>query len=473
MRRAQGTLFALIFTLSALLSFAQESESADSTAGTGPDFGLGLTLGAQSFPNPDFVPGESEPELLTYQSLGLSSDIGIGKFGLGLDLTVNYRFTAGDGNDFEIRPQDWVPDANRNFLEVYLPKIRYARWATKGEPLYVLLGSVDNGILGNGFVMGGYTNTQYLPTQRLFGLSLDVDGALFNFPYIGIETFVGNLAAFDLIGTRLFVRPLVGTDIPIVSNLQIGGTLVADLNPFYFAEDDPDADAEIATFLPASTTKEEASVLIYGADFRLPILSNPVVSLAGFGDIVFQNDAIGGMLGTGGRLFQVVTYGAQLRFVGANFIPVYFDGSYDLYRPQKYALYSGAPGFSTDPYVGWFASAGFSLVSEQLVFAANLDGPFDVDPDNVFKQPHLLATLSVGEELLAGFSVDASYDKRGILGWEDLISPENAVIGARVNYRIESATISLVYDLKYDPFPQPGADEWIITSRVESAISLF
>jgi hypothetical protein len=473
MRRAQGTILAAFFLLSAAISFAQEGDSPPESAGALPEFGLGLTLGAQSFPNPDYVPGGDEPELITYQSLGLTPDLAIGKFGVGLDLTLNYRFTAGGGTEFEIRPQDWIPDADRNFFEIYLPKIRYVRWGTKGEPLYALFGSVDNGTLGNGFIMGGYTNTQFLPTQRLFGLSLDIDGALFDFPYVGIETFVGNLAAFDLLGSRLFVRPLVGTGIPVISNLQIGGTVVADRDPFYFAEDDPDAAPLIPGFLPSGQTKEEAAVLIYGADFRLPILSNPIISLAGFGDFVVQNEALGGMLGTGGRLFQVMTYGAQLRFLGANFIPVYFDGSYDLFRPQKYAVYAGVPGATTDPYIGWFASAGFSLVNDQLVFAANLDGPFEVDTTSVFKQPHLLATLSVGEELLAGFSVDASYDKKGILGWEDLISPENAVIGARVNYRIESATISLVYDLQYDPFPEPGGDEWVITSKIESAISLF
>ncbi len=469
MHSARTTIASLLLMAVAALSFAQDELESQSA----PEFGLGLTLGAQSFPNPAYIPGGEAPELLTYQSLGLTPDLAIGKFGVGLDLTLNYRFTAGDGTDFEVRPEDWIPGESRNFFEVYLPKIRYIRWGTKGEPLYALFGSVDNGILGNGFIMGGYTNTQYLPSQRLFGLSLDVDGALFDFPYLGIETFVGNLAAFDLVGTRLFVRPLAGTDIPVFNGLQIGGTAVADFSPFYFAEDDPDATATIPLLLPAGTSQEEASVAIFGADFRLPILANPVISLAGFGDLVYQNGNFGGMLGTGGRLLGVMTYGAQLRLLGANFLPVYFDNSYDLFRATKYAVYAGVPGFATEGYVGWFASAGFSLINDQLVFAANLDGPFQVDESNVLKQPHLLATFSVGEELLAGFSVDASYDKKGILSWSDLINPENAVIGARVNYRIENATISLVYDLRYDPFPQPGADEWVVTSKIESAISLF
>ncbi|MFW5684833.1 MAG: hypothetical protein ACOC1I_08265, partial [Spirochaetota bacterium] len=336
----------------------------------------------------------------------------------------------------------------------------------------VLLGSVDNGILGNGFIMGGYTNTQFLPEKRIFGMSLDVDGALFSFPYVGVETFVANLAVFDLIGSRLYARPLVDLGIPIVSNLQLGGTVVADRMPFYYAQDDPDA--TVATFLPAGTTAEEASVLVWGADFRLPILNNPVISLAGFGDYVMQNMNSGGMLGAGGRLFGVMTYGGQLRFLGENFIPVYFGSAYDLYRHQNYAVYAGVDGFAIPPYVGWFASAGFSLIEDQLVFSANVDGPFgDLEGPDTLTQPHLLATLLVEEGLLGGFSFEASYDKQGIADLADLLNPEDAVIGARVNYRIENATISLVYDLKYNPFPGPTEDQWIITSKIESAITLF
>jgi hypothetical protein len=180
------------------------------------------------------------------------------------------------------------------------------------------------------------------------------------------------------------------------------------------------------------------------------------------------------MLGAGGRLFGVMTYGAQLRMLGENFIPVYFSGVYDLYRPRNYAVYSGVDGFTIDPYVGWFASAGFSLLEDQLVFAANVDGPFGgSDPDDVTRQPHLLATFLLGEGLLGGFSVEASYDKQGIQSFADLIDPTNAVIGARVNYRIESATISFVYDLRYEPFPAAGDDNWDVNTQLLTTITLF
>ncbi len=462
--RIAGLLLSLL--LAAATVAAQESPAA------GPDFGLGITIGATSFPNPSYPDDPDAERTLTYQSLGLTPDIGIGKFGMGFDLTLNYRFTGGDGSEFEIRREDWIPPEGMTILELYLPKIRYLRWAQKGDPLYILLGSVDNGVLGNGFIMGGYTNTRFLPERRLFGMSLDVDGALFGFPYLGVETFAANLALFDLIGGRLFVRPLIDTGIPVVRNLQFGATVVTDRMPFHYVAQQEGA--IVSDYLPPGTTADEASVLIWGADFRQPILATPVISLAGFGDYVNQNRNSGGMIGAGGRLFGIVTYGAQIRFLGENFIPVYFDGSYDLYRPLKYAVYSGAPGFGTDPYVGWFTSAGFSLLGDRLVFSASVDGPFGgAHSDETFKLPHLRSSFMLAEGLLGGFSMEATYDKRGIESIADLIDPENTVIGARVNYRIQNATISLVYDLRYDPFPAPGDNPWIVTSKIESAITLF
>lgn len=476
MKRLTASVLLLAFV--ALLGAVAQDQEGDEPQSerTGPDFGLGITIGAQSFSNPDYDGTDATDKTITYQSVGLTPDIGIGKFGLGLDLTLNYRFDAGDGTEFEVRAADWVPDDDTTFLELYLPKLRYVRWAQKGDPLYVLLGQVDNGLLGNGFIMGGYTNTQFLPDQRIFGMSLDVDGRLFDFPFVGVETFVGNLAVFDLIGSRLFVRPLAATALPIVRNLQLGGTVVSDLRPFQYVEDDlaDNPNASVSDFLPAGTSQGAARVLVWGTDFRMPVLNNDLVSLAGFGDYVNQSGNSGGMLGFGGRMFRVMTYGAQLRFLGEDFIPVYFDRSYDLFRHRKYAYYAGVDGFSTESYVGWFASAGFSLLDDQLVFTANVDGPFGgADPDDTFNQPHLLATFMLAEGILGGFSLEASYDKKGIEDFADLINPEDSVIGARVNYRIESAVISLVYDLRYDPFPEPGDDPWTITSKLETAISLF
>ncbi|HUX12190.1 MAG TPA: hypothetical protein VMW87_04130, partial [Spirochaetia bacterium] len=415
-----------------------------------------------------------------YQSLGLRPDLSFGKFGVGLNLTLNYRFNAGpDQNQFEVRKEDWVPDANMSLLELYLPKIRYVRWDHKGAPLYILLGQVDNGILGNGFIMGGYTNTQFLPQRPVFGLSFDVDGALFGFPYVGIETFAANLAAWDLLGGRFYIRPLKGLSVPVIQNLQIGSSVVVDRNPFYFAERDPQSLYNTQT--GSLTAPSNAQVFIWGLDTRLPILTNPVVSLALYGDFVQQKRGQGEMVGAGGRFFGIITYGAQMRFVGENFIPDYFDSTYDLYRVQKYSIYTGKnyvdgslSPVNMPAYTGWLGSIGLSILDDKLSFIASMDGAFNADFSNsvaaTFAYPHLRAVLTLAQGIIPGFAVSATYDKFSIDSWNSLVSADNAVIGARIDYKTGPAVISLVYDLKHNTTPgQP----WTVTSRLETTITLF
>ncbi|MFP4382621.1 MAG: hypothetical protein ACLFST_01735 [Spirochaetia bacterium] len=440
------------------------------------DFGLNLGLGVQSFENPDYVPGTDpeSAEYITYQSLSLSPDLSFGKFGIGLNLTMNYRFTGGpNGRSFDIRRADWIPsEAGISFLALYLPKIQYVRWAHKGDPLYIILGSIENGTLGNGFIMGSYANTLFLPERRIFGAGFDLDGALFGFPYVGFESFAGNLAVFDVFGGRLYTRPLAWMSVPVIKNLQIGGSVVVDRKPFYHALINPDSpynDPDTPLEVPA-----DANVFVWGADFRLPILTKGPLTLAAFGDLVNQQEAWGGMLGFGGRLIKVITYGAQLRILGNDFIPVYFDTTYDLYRPVKYSLYSGE--LSRESYIGWSVSAGFSFLADLLFFNARLEGPFakpSTDPAAAFMNPRLRAVFGLAEGVIPGFFIDASYEKTNIVTTKDLFSAEDAVIGARINYRTGPAVITLKYNLKYDPYVPEGDNPWEITSGLETSVSLF
>jgi len=452
-----GILIFIITALATLPIFAQEeseegSDSSDETANMA-DFGLGLGIGVQNFDDG------------TYQVLSFTPDLAFGKIGVGVDFTIHYRFTGGEGNEFEIREQDWIPEGDTNFLELYLPKIRYLRYAQKGDPLYVKLGSIEDATLGNGFIMSNYANTHYLPEQRIFGMSFDVDGRLFNFPLVGVESFVGNLTAFDVVGGRLYVRPLSMMDIPILNALQVGGTMVVDTNPFYFTPESS-----------VSGLDGTETALVAGGDFRLPLIANPVVSLATFGDLVAEGKALGGMLGFGGELFSFLNYGAQLRFLGDDFIPSYFDATYDLYRTEKLTIITND---SSDPildgHVGWFASLGTSLIEDLIMLNVSIDGPFGEisNTPTLASYPHLRGTFTIQEGIMPGFSFDAFYDKRKIQSMEDLISPEDATIGMKINYKTGPAVISLVYDLKYNPAPAEGEDNWKVTSGLESSISLY
>ena len=462
-----------MFCLVALGAFSQEAEE----GGLKPEFGLDIGLGAATF-NEEVSVGVTEE--VTYQMLSLRPDFSIGPFGIGLDLTLHYRFISdAEGNRIDVRGEDWnYKEAGVGFLELYLPMLRYVRWGHRGDAIYAKFGSIDDATLGNGFIMGNYSNTLFLPDRRIFGLNFDLDGKLFKFPYVGFQSFVANIANFDIIGGRVFVRPLVWWQVPILQYLEFGGTLVADTDPNAYV---PEGD-ELAG---------DPSVTVTGVDFRLPILSNPIISMMAFGDYVSEraNDAdaleadlpeakSGGMIGVGGKLFKFMPYGAQIRFLGDDFIPVYFSEPYDTRRDQYYTVIANT---ATDPIIegkaGWFATLGFAFLDDAISFNASLDGPFGKvvdeieDPDQAWANyPHLRATFLVQEGLVPGLSLKATADRRNIQHPRDLIDfTEESTIGAELNYQTGPAIISLTYDVSYNP----ETEEWETSASLGTSLSLF
>lgn len=461
----------LIGLTAALLILSSVAVFAEEDGGFG--FGLDLGLGAETFNEI----GETDP--ITWQMLSLNPDIAIGPFGIGLDVTLHYRFTGGiAGNEFEVRTADWAPaQAGKTFFELYLPIFRYIRWGLKGDPLFVKLGSVDDASLGNGFIMGNYANTSFLPETRIFGLAFDLDGRLFNFPYVGFQSFIGNLAHPDVIAGRLFVRPFIWMSIPIIRTIEFGGTLAMDIDPsYYLADKDLDND----------TIEGNEQVSIFGVDVKIPILTNKLISLVAFGDIVSQtnnvlletskidetvkNGKLGGMVGFGGKLFSFLPYGFQLRILGSNFIPAYFGATYDMYRGSYYKVIT-----STDEIIpataGWYASTGLSILDDMISLHISLEGPFqpgDAVVGGDVVNPHLRGVFTLAEGLLPGIYLNASYDKY-IDSFADLIDPTDAVIGASINYQTGPAVITLEYDVRYNP----TTTEFETTAQLKTSISLF
>jgi hypothetical protein len=440
---------------------AQQSSTSEEKEGSF-SLGMAIGIGVQNYANPAYVPGGTEPEFFTYQSLSLIPDIVFGKFAIGLGLTLNYRFTSGpDGDKFDIRDEDWQAEDLQEFLDVYLPKIRYIRYGTKGDPLFAKMGTIEDATLGNGYIMSNYSNALFLPETRLFGLSLDLDGKLINFPYIGFNGFVANLARFDIVAARLYGRPLAGSPLPLLREFQIGATFVTDSDPGYFAE-------RYSTGSPGILLPSDASVLIYGADFHLPLLTGDILKLSTFGDYVFQKEGSGGMLGFGGRLIRILTYEAQIRYSGDNFIPSYFGASYDLFRPEQYLVYDGIT--EKKGGMGWFASMGLSALQNRLVVYTSMEGPFNQVDGNYYSWQ---GVFMVKEGLMPGFFFDILYDKKNMSGFDDFLRwREEALIRARINFRTGPAIITLVYNLRYDA-SAPGDDKWRVTSGIESKIELF
>ena len=325
------------------------------------------------------------------------------------------------------------------------------------------LGSIDDASLGNGFIMGNYSNTHFLPDKRIFGLGFNLDGQLFKFPFVGMQSFVGNLATWDVLGGRLFVRPLLWLEVPVLQYLEIGATLVADRDPYAYVDLDTEIDP----------------VSVWGVDFKMPILNNPIFSMVGFGDFVNQNGHTGGMIGLAGKIFSILPWGAQLRILGDDFIPAYFGEPYDLFRAEYYTIATNDSALNDaiiPSTAGWFANTGFSILEDMISLSISIDGPFnknediaDTDEGAWVNYPHLRGSFILAEGLLPGLWFNASVDKRNIQTFRDLVDFSDAVIGATINYQTGPAVITLAYDVRFNP----ETEEWETSASLQSALSLF
>lgn len=415
-------------------------------------FSMGLGIGVQTFNGAD-DPG-------TWQSLSLTPDFSFGKLGVGLDVTLNYNFSGGSGNSFAIRRADWWPSGDvtlRSVAAVYLPKIAYVRWGLKGDPLFLKLGSFNDATLGDGFIMGDYNNRLFLPTERHFGLQADVDGVLFDFPYVGVETVIGNLAQMDVLGARFYVRPLVKTSIPVLSDLQVGVTAAVDTNPYF----------ETAS----AATGSASPIGVFGAGLLLPLIyTKDVFSLVSFADAAsIQAKTWGTMVGVGGRIITIFTYGAQLRLLGPGFTPTYFGPGYDAQRDLQYNAVQNPAGSGVT--FGALASAGISVLGDKLIFKLTLDTPFVTsETDPTLKDPHLNGILTLAPGVLPLFGFDFVYDKKGIGKFVEIFDATNAVIQAKLNLQSGPAIISFIYYITYDR-AQPNP--WVVTSGLQASVALF
>ncbi|MFO7731568.1 MAG: hypothetical protein R6V86_12485 [Spirochaetia bacterium] len=447
-------LFFLVISPIAAQETSEEQTTDEQVKPIVPETGFNMIIdiGAETF--------NEDGEQVTYQRLGLNPEFTFGKVGVGLGVTLHYRFVDDQGDStLNIREEDWIPDGDNNFLDIYLPLFRYIRYGQKGDPLYGKIGSIQDATLGTGFIMANYSNALYLPEKRIVGLALDVDGQLVGFPYLGIESFVGNLAQFDVLGSRIYARPLIATELPIIKNLQLGVTAAADTQP--------DANYD---FVEGAQTIDPDTVSVFSFDFIQPLLSKQAFSLALYSDAAFQpgGDELnkGLLVGVGGEALSFLSYGFNTLFLGENFVPFYFDGTYDLYRQTKYSIYSGDT--TVQAYNGWQALLGFNLLSNSIVFQSSLGAAFNPDTGSPSTLPHLRSTLKVGEGLFPGIFFDVTYDKKNISNIDELFSREDAVILANLNYKTGPAVITMGYTLRY--VPETGS--WETTAKLSSSITM-
>ncbi len=389
---------------------------------------VGLNMG---FSYSSFVEDE---ETIHLAGISVKPDFSFGNWGVGLDTTFNFRI--GGDPAFQFFSEDWVPDWDedaslvqnlRGVAGLYLPIFRYVRYGHKGDNLYGRIGMLDEYTLGTGVFMDRYANTMLLPQKRISGLVVDLDGRLFNFPYVGLETVIGNLAETDVLGARLFSRPFAFVDFPVVRSIQVGASYITDRNP-----------AALDAYMDTQFTEDPEAVSMFGADMLVPLLPFALFSLDLFADAAFQahpaNEDLSRAFRTGirGKIIELANYTLDLTIPSNGYKPYYFDKRYDLNRLDKYT----ADGLDSDDQYFLRGSAGFDLFDENLVVDILLQG----EVANGFKKvenPSMTAYLKVGEDLMPFFFFDAYYTKHFTGEVESLDMFIDGILEPGINSTIE------------------------------------
>ena len=436
-------------------------------------FNLGILAGVDVL---DFIQEKNRTEI--YQTIGLKPKLKIGNFGFGLNLQLHYRFTDDEDSFIEILSEEWVPDsdAGLSFLDIYLPKIDYIVWGEDGDSFFVNIDQIYGKTLGTGSLINNYSNNLFQTNQKILGLDFGVDGQLFNFPYIGIEGMVGNLARFDVFGVRLYARPFYWLEVPVIKNIEIGGSTAADLNPdirseFYDTE--------------KNNGKEAEMIIMYNGDLIVPILNKNYLSLALSGNFCYQNGHLGGDAGIGGRIVSIIPFLFQLRIYDDNFIPSFFDYSYDIKRGEKYDIYNLTDGtVAVDKGLGWLAGTGVALFDDKINLRILLDGPFstlatnnEMNNENInyLDYMHLHVNLYLMEGLIPNFSSIIRYDKLYINEFLDFLMTDYSTFDLVLCYATDLADLYFEYKWCYfaDDESEITRYDYEISTSIYCTFNLF
>ncbi len=393
--------------------------------------------------------GEARANLI---GVNLKPDISIGNWGIGL--VGSFRFELGTDPVISFVSDDWVPDFSEDtsiigkaqtVASLYLPVIRYVRYGWKGDPIYAKIGEIDDITIGTGIFVNGYSNTVLQPRLSMIGTEIDVDGNAFGFPYVGFESFISDLALYDVMGGRIYVRPLAFMDFPLLHNFQIGGSIAVDNQPNAHAEfaEDPQVVPE--------------NIMMYGADMMMPIVNSSLFGMTLYGDIASQKkegaSSMAYRTGFMGNMLGFFHYRADVTFPKAGFKPDYFNKNYDLDRSIPYL----DPGIAADNLY-LHANAGFDLFEENLVFDLNIRGDITTEDSMLqIESPSMEAYFKLGEGILPFFYFDGTYTKNNLTGdtfqefFDDVISPtKDSTINANVTIKYSILETTLGYIINFD-----------------------
>lgn len=412
--------------------------------------------------------GKTDPSSLTggigltkidsvwYYTFNIAPELAFGKFGVGLDLTLNIS-----SKDQKIRKQDF--DETYDYIRI----IRYLRWGHKGDDVYIRLGILDYARIGHGFIMYLYNNSPSYDDRRL-GTEFDL-----GFGKYGLETVYSDFAREGVFGLRGYVRPLQYTPLastPVLGGMEVGATWAGDTR-----RNSKDTSFTVVNGIPQSTNDGMLSVI--GADIGFPLLRIPTVSSTLYFDYAKilsfgSGEAIGLETNFSGLgIFDIFTK-FERRWTGDQFVPNYFNTFYELerYRLSGTSFSSKAQMLNTliSPGPGYFGDLTVGILGKLQIRGTY--SKLDLQPTS--------GVLHLGTStgaLIPVFVIDAGYDKKNIADNKDVFTlDDRSLLYASIGYKpYPFMIVSMVYTWTFVPVPdQNGNTSYVPQKRIRPRVQI-
>lgn len=395
-----------------------------------------------------------------HYKFGFQPEISFMNFGVGLDLNLDFDASG------KLRTE------NFNEFSDYLSVIRYVRYGMKGEPVYLKLGALGYYSLGHGTIMNNYNNSPSFDNRKI-GLIADI-----NFGKFGFESIYSSFGQAGIMGVRGYVLPIQFTsaaDLPIISNLELGMTLISDFNNYARVDSGVfDTNGEFKVI------KDGGDVAFYGFDIGLPLIKSTSTKILLYFDYNKMVD-FGSGIATGVKFdfngLGLISLSTKLerRINNGKYIPAYFNSLYEIERfkanapTNSYLTKISSLNNITDNQNGYYG--------DLLVRVLNL---FDImgSYQRLDKAPNsgILNLRTAIEPENASFVLRAGYDKINIRNEKDLFKlDDRSYLFAELGYKpIEYLLVSMVYNWTFTPIRDKNDN--IIAfepqKRIEPRISL-
>ncbi|GAB1457325.1 hypothetical protein MASR2M48_26330 [Spirochaetota bacterium] len=373
----------------------------------------------------------------------------IGKLKTGLYLPIIYSNNLFDsstwykpsgndewsfGTDIGWTSENWMPALADAATDLAL-KIKFIEYGKPlVDPFFLKIGNLNSFTIGHGLLMRNYANDADFPSIRRIGLNFGLDSGGW-----GFEALTNDLTDNQILGARLYVRPIPGF------KLAIGLSSAVDLYPA--------TDIDVAV----QPDKYGDPAFIGGAfDFDLPIVTSGLFGVRLFADVaamapyvrdpfiyegsqgeagfrydmVWTGDSIQNWGAASGLIGNVlfIDWRLEYRYFTGAFRPAFFDSSYERRRSslvKEWASYmSGAQAIDQSPSVmGIYGEGGASLMKDKLSLTLGYFWPWSADATSLDEQisssdDYFKVALNIKKGLIPIVDLAGSviYERRGFIG---------------------------------------------------------